>query len=103
MSKFVECVVLATVLLVGASIISYCLRLSRRRGESSRLQRFRKAFELRTIVLVMLIPMFYLGFHHIPFSWLLWVVLAVVDYVALYGYISNARKRARHVKSGQPN
>jgi Ca2+/Na+ antiporter len=99
MSKFVECVVIATAILIGTSVITYFARLSRHRGGSvSRGKQFREAFELRMIILVMLIPMFYLGFHEFSLSWLFWTILAVAYYAALYAYISNARKRARRLQ-----
>lgn len=43
----------------------------------------------------MLIPLFYLGYHKIPYSWAIWIVLAGIYYWALYAYISKSRQKAR--------
>jgi hypothetical protein len=47
------------------------------------------------IVLLMLIPIFYLGFHKVPDAWLLWLFLAGSYFAVLYAYLSKARRKAR--------
>lgn len=93
-SKFVETVSLAAIILLGGGAIVFVWRLRRLKiTGKSQMQVFRESLELRSIAFLMLVPMFYLSYHKFSLSWLLWLVLVIAYFLAFSIYIPKLRKR----------
>jgi hypothetical protein len=101
MSDFDMAILLSALFLFGSGILSFLVRFfGTGRRNKSVWHLFRQSFELRTVFFLMLIPMFYLGYHKVSYSWGVWLILAALYYVIFYAFVKNARKRLRVANGG---